>query len=178
MRAQASGHYDRAACMTDKLAALGILSGVEGEQSAEEARDGALKRFYDDAEGDALVVNKWFGLQSTSGKADVLADVKKLTEHPDFSLNPNRVRALIGGFTANLAAFHREDGLGYAFVADWVKELDAKNPQLASRIVGCLINFKRYDEGRGKLMRSQLEGIRDLDGLSPDTGEVVGRALR
>ncbi len=47
--------------------------------------------------------------------------------------NPNRFRATIGGFSQNLAAFHEKDGAGYKFVTDWIKKIDALNPQLAAR---------------------------------------------
>ena len=41
--------------------------------------------------------------------------------HHAFSLsNPNRMRALIGGFTANQTQFNRADGAGYEFLADIV----------------------------------------------------------
>jgi len=165
--------------MTDKMAAMGILSGIAGDAKGEEARDAVLAKFYKDAEGDALVTNKWFTVQATAGKKGVLSDVKKLVDHPDFSIkNPNRFRSLVGAFTGNLAAFHRADGEGYKFVGGMVSELDKINPQIASRLAGSLINFKRYDENRASLMKAELERISKTEGLSPDTFEVVGRALK
>ena len=49
--------------MTDKLAALGALVGKDPATCPERAE--ALKTFYDDAAGDFLVVNKWFGIQKS-----------------------------------------------------------------------------------------------------------------
>ena len=174
--ALASKHYFSANCMTDKMAAMGVLSGVDGEGS--DTRDAVMDNFYIEAAGDALVVNKWFSVQATAGKKDVLADVKRLAEHTDFTLNnPNRVRSLVGAFTGNLAAFHGADGEGYKFVGKVVRELDTLNPQVAARMVGCLINFKRYDESRGAMMKAELEEISKVEGLSGDVFEVVNRAL-
>jgi hypothetical protein len=38
-----------------------------GEESVVARRDAALRKFYDDAEGDALVIDKWF-----TGKESVI----------------------------------------------------------------------------------------------------------
>ncbi|GMI15889.1 hypothetical protein TrLO_g12102 [Triparma laevis f. longispina] len=171
-------HYFDANCMTDQVAAMSILSNVHGVTEAEALRDEVLEKFYNAAEGDALVLNKWFTIQATSSKPDVLADVVKLTTHPEFTMsNPNRCRSLVGAFTANSAAFHAEDGSGYKFIGEKITVLDAMNPQIASRMVGCLIGFRRYDEGRAEKMKAELNKIRDIDGLSPDTKEIVDKAL-
>ncbi|CAN0133218.1 unnamed protein product, partial [Discosporangium mesarthrocarpum] len=45
-------------CMTDKLAAVSCLVDIPGPE-----QDEALERFYKDADGDALVLNKWFAIQ-------------------------------------------------------------------------------------------------------------------
>jgi hypothetical protein len=51
---------------------------------------------HQDAAGDALVLNKWFGLQALSDLPDVLDKVKALKSHPDFIIsNPNRARYTI-----------------------------------------------------------------------------------
>ena len=175
----AFNHYTSATCMTDKLAAMSVLSGMHGNVRACSLSDEVLKKFYEEAEGNALVINKWFTIQATSTKPDVLDDVKRLTGHPDFTLkNPNRCRSLISAFTANMASFHAEDGSGYDFIAGKVKELDKLNPQIASRMAGSLINYKRYDATRAEKMKKGLEDIIGVEGLSPDTYEVVARALK
>ena len=171
-------HYFEANCMTDQVAAMSILSNVHGVPEAEKLRDEVLSKFFDDANGDALVLNKWFTIQAVSSKPDVLEDVISLTSHPEFTMtNPNRCRSLIGAFTANSAAFHAEDGAGYKFIGEKIGILDAMNPQIASRMVGCLISFKRYDENRATKMRAELSKILEIEGLSPDTFEIVSKAL-
>ena len=59
---------------------------------------------------------------------------------PDFDLrNPNRVRALVGAFSAaNQVRFHDASGAGYRFLADTVIALDPLNGQIAARLVGPL----------------------------------------
>ena len=165
--------------MTDKLAAMSILSSVYGCAEAEALRDEVLAHFFEEAAGDALVVNKWFSVQASSTKPDVLDDVKRLMEHPEFNIkNPNRCRALVSVFTANSAAFHAEDGSGYDFITNVINTLDPLNPQVASRMCGSLIQHKRYDAGRGKMMVEKLKLIKEFDGLSPDSFEVVTRGLK
>jgi len=172
----ATDHFENATGMTDKMAALSALASMDGEGSG--ARDKGIQKFYDDANGDALVLNKWFMTQALADLPDVLDRVKKLTEHPDFTYkNPNRLRSLVNAFTMNSAAFHDEEGAGYEFIGDTLEKVDQINPQVSSRMAGCLIQWRRYDEKRGKLMKSQLERLASLK-LSDDLFEVVNRGLK
>merc|ERR1712127_454989 len=172
----ATSHYNAATGMTDKMAALGALASMDGEGA--DARDAALQRFYDEAEGDALVLNKWFSVQALANLPDVLDRVKALTKHPDFTLsNPNRCRSLISAFTGNLAPFHSEDGEGYKFVADTITELDRLNPQISSRIAKTLIQWRKYGERRGALMKKELNKLKEQK-LSDDLFEVVTTGLK
>lgn len=121
--------FDKATCMTDSLAALNCLASIPGPD-----REEALKIFYDKANGDQLVLNKWFSIQAMADLPDTLERVEALMNHPDFTLkNPNRVRALIGAFAnMNLAHFHREDGKAYEMVADVVLKVDQINALVSS----------------------------------------------
>ena len=94
--ARAARQYDAADNMTDRMAALATLSLHEGGE-----RERALADFYKRYAADALVIDKWFGLQAMTPEPDTLERVRKLTGHPAFSFaNPNRVRALIGALRA------------------------------------------------------------------------------
>lgn len=98
--------------ITDKLAGLMTLASMDCKE-----REAALASFHKDAAGDALVLNKWFGLQALSDLPDVLDKVKALKSHPDFIIsNPNRARSLISSFAGNMAHFHAKDGQGYKFI--------------------------------------------------------------
>ena len=174
--ALATSHFEKAAGMTDKMAGLSSLVSMKGKGAA--ARDEAIERFYKDADGDALVLNKWFTSQALADLPDVLDRVKKLTKHPDFTLrNPNRCRSLISAFTMNAAAFHQESGAGYKFIGEILVELDKLNPQVSSRMANSLIQWRRYDEKRGNLMKEELEKLASMK-LSDDLYEVVNRALK
>ena len=165
--------FEGATCMTEKLAAAAKLASIGGADAEK-----ALQKFYADAEGDDLVVNKWFSIQAAADADDALDKVKGLMEHPDFTLaNPNRMRSLVGGFVGNTKAFHAEDGAGYAFLGDIIAELNVKNPQMAARMAGPLSTYRRFDEGRQALMRAQLERLAAMPEISKDLAEVLSRSL-
>jgi aminopeptidase N len=175
--ALATEHFEAATGMTDKLAALSALASMDGEGAP--ARDAALEKFYKDADGDALVLNKWFTVQALADLPDVLERVKELAEHPDFTLsNPNRCRSLVSAFTMNAAPFHDESGAGYQFLGDIITQLDKLNPQISSRIAGSLIQWRRYDESRGTLMKAELEKLVAMKPISDDLFEVVSKGLK
>jgi aminopeptidase N len=172
----ATAHFESASGMTDKTAALSALASMDGEGAT--TRDMAMKTFYDTAAGDALVLNKWFSIQAMADLPDVLDRVKNLTKHPDFTLkNPNRCRSLIGTFTMN-TAFHDDSGAGYRFLGEIVSELDKLNPQVSSRMASSLIQWKKYKEERGTLMKSELEKLAEMKPISEDLFEIVSRGLK
>jgi len=165
--------------MTDRYAALSSLVSMDGEQSVVDRRDSALQKFYDDAEGDALVIDKWFTVQAMSDLPNVLDKVKALVEHPDFTLtNPNRCRSLISVFSGNGAHFHADGGEGYKFLGEIILKTDKLNPQLSSRMGGALIRWKRYGDERGALMKMELQKLADMKPISNDLFEVVSRGLK
>jgi aminopeptidase N len=172
--ARAHRQFEEADNMTDRQAALSVLSGL-----AVPEREAALAAFYDAWRHDPLVLDKWFALQAVSPLPDTLERVRALYHHRDFSLrNPNRVRALVGTFAAgNPVRFHQASGEGYRFLADATLALDAMNPQVAARMVSLFSQWRRYDEVRQQGMREELERIAAAPQLSKDVFENVGRAL-
>ncbi|MEB8433540.1 aminopeptidase N [Cocleimonas sp. KMM 6892] len=160
--------------MTDTLAALSCLSDMQCPE-----RDQAFADFEAKWEHDTLVMDKWFVMQATSSLPDTLDNVKALMDHKLFDMkNPNKVRSLVGAFAnGNPVNFHSADGSGYEFHADRVIELDAFNPQVASRMARALMNWRQYEPGRSELMRAQLERIKAVDGLSGDVYEIVSKSL-
>jgi aminopeptidase N len=166
--------FREARTMTDQIAALGAIVN-----SAHPDKADCLESFYARWREEALVIDKWFGLQASCHLPGTLEKVKALTAHPDFDLrNPNRVRSLIGAFSqANPVNFHAADGSGYEFLGDQIVALDAINPQVAARMLGALTQWRRYDQGRQQAMRRQLQRIAGLDGVSKDVYEVVVKSL-
>jgi aminopeptidase N len=166
--------YLSAGNMTDKLAALKDIA-FYGDGSL---RNDTLARFYRDWRHEVLVVNQWFQVQAAIPDGEALSRVQALLSHEDFDLrNPNKVRALVGGFTnLNPVNFHRLDGAGYRFLGDIVIELNRRNPQLASRLLAPLTKWRNYT-GRSLLMRSELERIAAQPALSSDVFEIVSKSL-
>jgi len=172
----AMSQFKNASGMTDKVAALSALASMDGEGAS--SRDEAIETFYKDANGDSLVLNKWFRIQAMADLPDILDRVKKLRDHPDFTLkNPNRCRSLVGAFTMNIA-FHDESGAGYALLREVLEDLDKLNPQISSRMAGSLIQWKKYDEKRGQAMKSELQKLADMKPISDDLFEIVSRGLK
>jgi len=101
-------------------------------------------------------------------------------EHPAFELrNPNKVRALIGAFSAgNPVNFHRADGAGYDFLVAQVLALDGLNPQVAARLLTPLTRWRKYPEPRAGRMRDALQAVMAAPGLSRDSHEIAAKALR
>ena len=105
--------------------------------------------------------------------------VRALTRHPAFSLgNPNRVRALIGGFAqANPTQFNRLDGNGYDFVAETVLALDPKNPQVAARMTTAFRSWRALEPVRRGRAEAALRRIAAESTLSRDLRDIAARSL-
>jgi aminopeptidase N len=161
--------------MTERLAALAVLVNSPFEE--EKAK--ALAGFADFFKDNPLVMDQWFSVQAACSLPGALARVQQLMTHPAFTLkNPNKVRALIGAFSGqNLVNFHQADGSGYRFLADQVITLNALNPQIASRLLGPLTRWGKYDDARQALMKAELERILASGELSSDVYEVVSKSL-
>lgn len=160
--------------MTDQHAALTALVHSKQDEKAK----AALESFEQQWQDDALVMDQWFQVQASRPHPDALARVKALMEHPAFSLkNPNKVRSLVSVYcNQNRVNFHSIDGLSYQFLADVVLELDAMNPQIASRLITPLTRWQKMDSKRQQLMQTELKRIAAAD-LSKDLYEVVQKAL-
>ena len=159
--------FEQADNMTDRQGALTTLASGTSDE-----REAALDIFYNRYAGNALVIDKWFGTQAMSTRDDTPHQVAELARHPDFALaNPNRARALIGGFAANQRAFHAAGGAGYHFHADQLIALDRLNPQTAAKLLPPLDRWKRFEPARQALMRAELERIVRTPDLSKDLFE-------
>ncbi|MCK5356484.1 MAG: aminopeptidase N, partial [Methyloprofundus sp.] len=166
--------FSTAVTMTDQIAALGSIVNSENPSKSD-----ALQQFYQQWQDEALVIDKWFSLQAASAQAGTFAVVQSLLQHSAFDLkNPNRVRALVGAFSlANPLHYHAINGQGYQFLADQVIALNSLNPQVASRMVGALTQWRRFDEQRQTLMKQQLERIINTENISKDVFEIASKSL-
>ncbi|MFL2497982.1 MAG: aminopeptidase N [Parasynechococcus sp.] len=154
--------------MTLARAALRALQPLEvGE------RDQALERFYQRWQDKPVILDAWFSLEASAPRQDGLQRVKDLLEHPRFDpLAPNSLRAVLGGFTANVPVFHAIDGSGYRFMADQIAAVDARNPITASRMAKVFSRWSSYGPERQSAMRQAIDGLAAAD-LSANTAEVV-----
>jgi aminopeptidase N len=167
--------FQQADNMTDTLSAFtAIMHNPDGVE-----RKTVQVAFFSQWQHNSLVMDKWFMVQATAPLPTTLAEVRELTRHSSFSRsNPNKVRALIGAFSAgNQVCFHDRSGAGYRFLADEVLALDGSNPQIAARILAPLSRWQRFDAGRQQLMKAELERILAEKSLSKDVYEIAARSL-
>ncbi len=183
--ARAETQFEYASNMTECFGALSalVMGGAKGA-------DDALAVFHARYRDDALVLDKWFALQAMAWRWDdkatagaalgpVLENVAALFAHESFSrTNPNKIYALLGSFFRNNPAeFHSPDGRGYVFWAERVIELDAANPQVASRMARTLENWRHFTPAIQERIRTQLERVAEHAGLSSDVSEIIAKAL-
>jgi aminopeptidase N len=170
----AAEQLDHATNMTDRLAALATLSHIPGE-----ARETALASFGERYAAEPLVLDKWFAVQAAIPEDGTLARVRELMNHPAFAFsNPNRVRSLIGSFAmANPTQFHREDGSGYALLAETVLALNGTNPQIAARLLTGFGTWRIMARPRRAQAQAVLERIAAAPALSADVLDIVQRSL-
>ncbi|MEL6750644.1 MAG: aminopeptidase N C-terminal domain-containing protein, partial [Pseudomonadota bacterium] len=165
--------YDDATNMTDRLAALQTLalSGVG---------DASLADFYDRYRKYPLVIDKWFNVNAAIAGAGALERVKRLTQHPDFTLKtPNRARALLGAYAAsNLSGFHRADGAAYAFYCQQLAEMDALNPQASARMLTLMDTWTMLAAPYRDSARAAMQDLSAQSGLSVDLREMLERSLK
>jgi aminopeptidase N len=173
-RQRAVAYFESAGNMTESIAGLTVLAELGGAEA-----EAALAAFFERWKGEALVLDKWFGIQARTPTEGTLERVKRLVDHPSYDRrNPNRVYSLIGAFASgNPVQFHQSGGAGYRFLADQVLATDRLNPQIAARLLGPLGSWRRYDKDRQDLMRRELERIVAEPGLSRDVFEIASKSL-
>ncbi len=173
--ALAAEQYQKATNMTDRVAALGVLTDHEGDY-----KNVAFADFYNKFKDYPLVVDKWFSLQAIGVNDNTIKNIQSLSAHKDFTLkNPNRVRSLYGAFAMNNpVGFHRADGSGYTLLKDAVITLNVINPQIAARMLTPLREWRRYTPDRQEKMKTALQEIANTEKLSPDVFEIVSKSLK
>jgi aminopeptidase N len=169
-----SQQYQTSDNMTDTLAAL-VSSAKNNLVDYEAQMQDFEKKWY----ATPLVMDKWFSIAAQQSATTIFSSLDKLLNHPLFSLkNPNRARSLLGNFSVNNPRyFHCESGRGYQFLAKQIALLNEINPQVASRMITPLIQFKSFDLNRQQLMRAELDKLTKLKNLSKDLKEKLDAAL-
>lgn len=167
-------HADEQENMTESLAALNNLAINDLPEL-----DQTLAHFEAKWQDVTLVMDKWFAINASIATENIFERLQALISHPLFSLkNPNRARSLIGTFAMrNPDYFHSVSGAGYQFLAEQIEQLNSINPQVASRLITPLIQFKRFDQHHQGLMKAQLIKLQGLANLSNDLKEKLDAAL-
>ena len=159
--------------MTERLGALTAIA-LKPDDAREHALDAFGRRFA----MEPLILDKWFALQALIPERETLERVRGMMNHRGFSLaNPNRVRALIGGFTANQTQFNRPDGAGFALLEEVVVFLDPTNPQISARLLTAMRSWRSLEGGRRGHAEAMLRRIAAQPSLSPDVRDIVTRSL-
>ena len=174
--ARANAAFDASNNMTVMTQALQVLAHqFPGSGEAAEALAAFKSRFA----GDPLALDKWYSIQAMAPGAGTCDRVEALLGSPEFDrTNPNRMRALIGSFSAgNPTGFNAPDGAGYRLLAREVIEIDKRNPQLAARLLTAMRSWRSFEPGRQELARQALVSIREAGKLSPDVGDIIDRML-
>jgi aminopeptidase N len=154
--------------MTLARGALRALLPLEGAE-----REQALALFYDRWQDKPVILDAWFAMEASAPRSNALERVQQLLEHPRFDpLAPNSLRAVLGGFTANVQAFHAADGSGYRFMAEQIAAVDSRNPITASRMAKVFSRCGSYGPERQTVMRQAIDQLAAKP-LSANTAEVV-----
>jgi aminopeptidase N len=159
--------------MTDKMIAMNAIRNHLGKERAE-----VLDDFYNQFKDDQLTIQKWFMTQARSESDGIIDELKQVITQKEFNWqNPGHVSSVFLGLASNYQQFHRPDGKGYEFLADGVMKMDTISPQIASRMIEPLCNWKDYSDDHQKLMISQLERMKASGTLSNNVKDKLFKAL-
>ena len=145
----AQQQYDNASCMTERFGALKAMVNHQSVNANEYLAD-----FYKRFQANDLVIDLWFSVQASA--ENVSADViTTLLEHKDFDWNtPNRVRSVVGAFSAQPTVLWTQEGLN--IYTNVIKKLDDSNPVLASRLLQTLARWNTLVEPRRQMAHDSL----------------------
>lgn len=169
----ASTQCDLGHNMTDSRAALRLIL----DYGDADLRKEKLEAFYQTHRNNPLAIVQWLSDQAAADHPHVLEEVITLTSHSAYDgRNPNNIRALLGGFAANMVHFHQSNGSGYVFLADQIIAIDRFNPMVAAGLAKRLANPHKFNTTRCNLMQAQLERI-SAQASSANVREIVGKSL-
>ena len=154
--------------MTMSIAALHSLIPINCPE-----REICMNIFYNRWENNPVVLDTWFGMQSSIPRDNALEIIKDLMTHKLFDpIAPNSIRAVLGGFSKNTQYFHKEDGSGYLFMAEQIISVDKRNPITASRLTKVFSRWKSYNQPYSSAIFKALKFMDEKE-LSTNTREVV-----
>ncbi|SJN25338.1 aminopeptidase N [Psychrobacter sp. JB385] len=145
----AEQQYTNASCMTERFGALKAMVNHQLPKANDYLTD-----FYQRFQADDLVIDLWFSVQASANNVSVDV-IESLLAHEDFDWNtPNRVRSVVGAFSAQPTVLWTQKGLDmYTGV---IKKLDDANPVLASRLLQVLARWNTLVEPRRQMAHDSL----------------------
>jgi aminopeptidase N len=160
--------------MTEELGALEALN-----RTSSALRQTAMDEFYEKWNREPLVMNKWLSIEAISARTHVLDRIRQLGQDPVFDRNnPNKIYSLYAAFCRfNQVRFHEATGAGYKFIADQIIEIDARNPQVAARLMTGFSSWRLFDGKRQELIKTELARILAKPGLSSNVFELASKML-
>jgi aminopeptidase N len=170
----AARQYAEAANMTDRHAALSISGAAWTEEAP-----AMLADFRSRFTADPLVLDKWLSVSALAPDDGVIERIRAILLEPGFPRNnPNRLRSLVGTFAmSNPVQFTRADGAGFRFVADFVADVDTRNPQVAARVLTGFRTWPMLEPQRREAAKSVLASLQTAGGLSRNTADILTRML-
>jgi aminopeptidase N len=172
--ALARAQYESASNMTDRLSALTTI--VQAWTTDAET---VLADFRTRFTGDPLVLDKWLGTVAAAPVEVIIARIGAILDEPDFPRNnPNRLRALMATFGMNNPTqFARADGAGFRFVAEFVGDVDARNPQVAARVLTAFRIWQSFEPKRRAEAQKAMKSLQESVNLSRNTADILERTL-
>ncbi|MGN6488394.1 MAG: aminopeptidase N [Devosia sp.] len=166
--------YERAGNMTDRLSALHAIVTAWTEDA-----ETLLGDFRERFTADPLVLDKWLALNAQTPDAGTVDRLRAILAAPDYPRNnPNRLRALVATFGMNNPTqFGRADGEGFRFVAEFVGDVDGRNPQVAARVLTAFRIWQSYEPKRRATAEAALKALQETGNLSRNTAEILDRTL-
>ena len=159
--------------MTIARSALEALKPLDISETKE-----ASNLFYNLWNDNPVVLDSWFAYEASRPCKQGITNIEKLLSHSKFDWKaPNAVRAVLGGFSKNIALFHSSDGQGYSFLAEKLIEVDKINPITASRMVKVFSKWKTYIDTNKSEMYKAILKINNGN-ISSNTREVVELILK
>ncbi len=137
-----------------------------------------VERTYRQWQHSPKLVDRWLRAQSGARRSDTIDRVAALASGPLYDRS-DRARVMGVWFpfaTRNRSVFHHPSGRGYRIFVDELGELMPTNAGLAVRLVGDLLQFKRFDEHRSTLLRAELERMTHMQGM-PDFAVGILQSL-
>ena len=141
--------------------------------------DDLLGATFDQWQSAPKLIDRWLRAQSGSRRSDTVERVVALAHGPLYDRSDrSRVMGVWFPFaTRNRSVFHRASGAGYRAFVDELGELLPLNAGLAVRLVGDLLQFRRFDPARQALLRAELERMVAMPGMPDFAVGIVQQLL-